>query len=52
MPAVVGSIPDSKTGPLVDYIVKTRQVIGARTLGYNQLLLCLLVARLEGTASR
>ena len=46
MPAVVGSIPDSKTGPLVGYVNKARAAVG-RGLTYNQLLLCLLVARLE-----
>ena len=46
MPAIVGSIPDREVAPLMAYIGKAREQVGDR-LTYNELLLCLLVARLE-----
>ena len=48
MPSIVGSIPDTKTAPLADYLSAVRSALGERTvLTYNDFLLCLLIAALE-----
>ena len=45
MPSIIGSIPDIQTPPITDYLSLARQS-GIRRLDYNELLMCLLMARL------
>ena len=47
MPSIIGSLPDAEAGPILGYLVKARAAV-PRRLDYNDLLLCLLYAALEG----
>ena len=45
LPSIVGSIPDSDTGPVLAYLQRARQA-GIKRLDYNELLMCLLMSAL------
>lgn len=45
MPSITGSIPDSDVGPIMDYLARARKA-GVVKLDFNELLMCLLMARL------
>ena len=46
LPSIIGSVPDAKAGPLLDYLQRARGA-GVQRLDYNELLGLLLVAVLE-----